>query len=107
MRLVSLLASLPLAVSAAGGSVVFGKVTVSGTPCGVAGSPGAVWVTDAANARLVQIDPSTNAVVKRVPTDRTPCELKYAAGSSWVATPSTPSRRRGSPRFRQAIRRTP
>src|SRR5436189_1417816 len=89
MRLVSLLASLPLAVSAAGGSVVSAKVAVSGTPCGVAGSPGAVWVTDAANARLVQIDPATNAVVKRVPTDRAPCELKYAAGSIWVVTQST------------------
>ena len=45
-----------------------------------AGSPGALWVTEASKAQLVQIDPATNAVVKRVPTDRTPCELKYAAG---------------------------
>ena len=41
------------------------KVAVPGTPCGVAGSPGAVWVTEASNARLVKIDPATNAVVAR------------------------------------------
>ena len=64
------------------------KVAVPGTPCGVAGSPGAVWVTEASNARLVKIDPATNAVVKSVPTDRTPCELRYAAGSIWVVKQS-------------------
>jgi streptogramin lyase len=88
VRLFSLLAALPLAVTAAGGSAVVAKVSVPGTPCGVAGSPGAVWVTDASNARLVKIDPATNAVVKSVPTDRTPCELKYASGSIWVVTQS-------------------
>ena len=86
--LVSLLATLPLAVAAAGGSTVVAKVAVPGTPCGVAGSPGAVWVTEASNARLVKIDPATNVVVKSVPTDRTPCELRYASGSIWVVTQS-------------------
>src|SRR6478609_5574280 len=88
VRLVSLLATLPLAVSAAGGSTIVAKVAVPGTPCGVAGSPGAVWVTEASNARLVKIDPATNTVVKSVPTDRTPCELKFASGSIWVVTQS-------------------
>src|SRR5215468_5624570 len=88
MRLVSLLVALPLAVSAAGGSGVVAKVPIAGNPCGVAGSPGAVWVTEASKGQLIRIDPATNAVTKRVPTDRTPCELKYAAGSIWVVTQS-------------------
>jgi DNA-binding beta-propeller fold protein YncE len=86
--LVSLLATLPLAVWVAGGSTIVAKVAVPGTPCGIAGSPGAVWVTEATNAKLVKIDPATNAVVKTVATDRTPCELKYASGSIWVVTQS-------------------
>src|SRR4051794_32061777 len=69
MRVVSLLATLPLVVTAAGGSGVVAKVAVPGTPCGVAGSPGAVWVTEASKGQLVRIDPATNAVTKRVPTD--------------------------------------
>jgi hypothetical protein len=44
-----LVALLPLVVATAGGSEVVAKVPVPGTPCGVAGSPGAVWVTDPLN----------------------------------------------------------
>ena len=64
------------------------KVPVPGTPCGVAGAAGAVWVTDATFGKLFKIDPAKGAVVKTVATDPTPCELKLAAGSLWVVTQS-------------------
>jgi streptogramin lyase len=79
---------LPLVGASAGGSGIAAKIAVPGTPCGVAGANGSVWVTDPLFARLVQIDPATNTVTKRVATDPTPCELKYAAGSLWVVTQS-------------------
>ena len=85
---VSLLAALPLAVLAASGSDVVGKVPVQGTPCGVAGAAGAVWVTEATFGKLLRIDPAKGAVVKTVATDPTPCELKLAAESLWVVTQS-------------------
>jgi streptogramin lyase len=84
MRVASLLATLAVA----GGSTVTAKVPIPGTPCGVAGAAGAVWVTDATFGKLLKIDPATNAVVKRYATDPTPCELRFAAGSLWVVTQS-------------------
>src|SRR5581483_6266058 len=82
-------APMPLILLAlAGGSTVTAKVAVPGSPCGVAGAPGAVWVTEATFGKLLKIDPATNTVVQRVATDPTPCELRYAAGSLWVVTQS-------------------
>ena len=88
MKAVLLLAALPLFAGAASGSSVSAKIQVPGTPCGVAGATGAVWVTDPQASRLLRIDPATNAVTKQVRTDTTPCELKYAVGSLWVVTQS-------------------
>jgi glutamine cyclotransferase len=54
---------------------------------GVAAGEGAVWVTDAASARLFQIDPATSAVTRRV--DLGPVESgepTAASGFVWVAT---------------------
>jgi DNA-binding beta-propeller fold protein YncE len=85
---VLLLLVLPLVAAAAGGSAVVAKVPVPGTPCGVAGAAGAVWVTDPLFGRLVRIDPASNTVTMKVATDPTPCELRSAAGSLWVITQS-------------------
>jgi streptogramin lyase len=67
---------------------VAAKVSVPGTPCGVAGAAGSVWVSDATFGKLLRIDPAKGTVVKRVSTDPTPCERKLAAGSLWVVTQS-------------------
>ena len=62
---------------------------IPGTPCGVAGAGGAVWVTDATFGKAL---PHRRGQGRRwwdgLPTDPTPCELKLAAGSLWVVTQS-------------------
>jgi hypothetical protein len=54
---------------------------------GVAVGEGAVWVAvawDPYTGEVVRIDPSTNAVVARIPTGGFTGELRVAAGSVWV-----------------------
>ena len=72
MKFVSLLAALPLAVTAAGGSEISAKVQVPGTPCGVGGTAGSVWVSDATFGKLFRIDAAKGIVAKTVPRRRDP-----------------------------------
>jgi streptogramin lyase len=80
------------AIVATPGTEVVAKLDLGGEPCGVVGAAGSVWVSDAAAARLLRIDPATNAVAGSIPVDRTPCELHTALGSIWVVTRSQGSR---------------
>jgi virginiamycin B lyase len=67
---------------------VVAKVDVGGSPCGVVGARGAVWVTDADGARLLRVDPRSGKVTDTYKTDPSPCELVFAHGSLWVVTQS-------------------
>jgi len=69
-------------------SPVVARVTTGGSPCGIAGTPGAVWVTDAEAGELLRLDPATNAVTGRFRVHATPCELRLAKGSLLVVTQS-------------------
>jgi virginiamycin B lyase len=69
-------------------SEVITKVDVGGQPCGVVGAEGAVWVSDAEQARVVRIDPTAGKVTATVDVDETPCEMTFAEGSIWVVTQS-------------------
>jgi YVTN family beta-propeller protein len=69
-------------------SEVAAKVDVGGQPCGVVGAEGAVWVSDAEQARVVRIDPAAGKVTATVDVDETPCEMTFAEGSIWVVTQS-------------------
>jgi streptogramin lyase len=64
------------------------SVHVGGSPCGVAEAAGAAWVTDAADARLLRIDPATLEVEVKATLDPTPCELTFAFGALWIVTQS-------------------
>jgi DNA-binding beta-propeller fold protein YncE len=64
------------------------KAQVGGSPCGVAGTAGAIWVSDAAGARLLRLDPATGKVVGRTPLDDSPCAITVAYGSLWIVTQS-------------------
>jgi YVTN family beta-propeller protein len=69
-------------------SEVTARVDVGGQPCGVVGAEGTVWVSDAAQARVVRIDPAAGKVTATVDVDETPCEMTFAEGSIWVVTQS-------------------
>jgi streptogramin lyase len=68
-------------------AVVANTITIGGKPCGVAGTPDAVWVSDFEQAALVRIDRATLAL-SRVDVPAFPCELTYARGALWVTTRS-------------------
>jgi YVTN family beta-propeller protein len=61
---------------------------VGAAPCGIAVAAGSVWVSDAAEATLYRIDPSTGAATKAAELDPSPCEITVAFGSLWVVTQS-------------------
>lgn len=68
-------------------AVVTEKISLGGQPCGVAGTPDAVWVSDYAGAALIRIDRASGER-STVAIPASPCELTYARGSLWVTTRS-------------------
>lgn len=64
------------------------KARVGGSPCGVASTAGAVWVSDADGAQLIRLNPTTGKVVARTALDSTPCAITVAYGSLWIVTQS-------------------
>lgn len=64
------------------------KITTGGQPCGVASAGGSVWISDAADGRLLRLDPATHAVTVADTLDATPCEMTEAFGALWVTTQS-------------------
>jgi virginiamycin B lyase len=61
---------------------------VGAAPCGITDAEGSVWVSDAAEAVLYRVDPSTGAATKATDLDTSPCEITVAFGSLWVVTQS-------------------
>ena len=81
-------ASAPLVVARTGGLaeiVVDGETGTSFPPGDVAAGAGAVWVTDELGDRLVEIDPTTNRITRRIPVGRGAGGVAVGAGSVWVA----------------------
>jgi peptide/nickel transport system substrate-binding protein len=60
-------------------------IAVGGSPAGVAVSPSAVWVANAADGTVSRIDPSANRVVDTVAVGNGPSGVAYGAGKVWVA----------------------
>lgn len=56
--------------------------------CSVAFEAGAAWATVFSSNEVVRIDPATNAVTHRIPTDGGPCGITAGAGALWVMTNS-------------------
>ena len=54
-------------------------------PSDVAVGEGAVWVTDSLHDTVVEIDPSRNRIVRRVPVGRDPIAVAVGSGAVWVA----------------------
>jgi virginiamycin B lyase len=67
-------------------SAVTGRFRVGGNPCGLVGSGGSVWVTDAKEHRLIELDGRSGKVLHSFDLDPQPCELVSAGGALWVVT---------------------
>jgi len=72
------------AVLALGGSSVVGTVATGGNPCGVAGAAGFVWVTDAASAELLKIDPLDGSAFAVRDPDGAERVREVVGGEVWV-----------------------
>ena len=59
-------------------------VTGVGRPNGVAYGAGAVWVTDSAGNKVLQVDPAGH-VIDRIPVGRGPAGVTVGGGEVWVA----------------------
>ena len=59
-------------------------VTGVGRPNGVAYGAGAVWVTDSADNKVLQVDPAGH-VIDRIPVGRGPAGVTVGGGEVWVA----------------------
>ena len=54
-------------------------------PSDVAVGEGGVWVTDSLHDTVIEIDPSRNRIVRRVPVGRDPIAVAVGSGAVWVA----------------------
>jgi streptogramin lyase len=91
------------AVCAAAGPTPIAKVSVGAQSGMVLPASGWVWTTDLALGRVVRINPTTNAVVRRIPFASRPFGLAYGAGSVWVADRSLNTLGRINPRTNRVI----
>jgi DNA-binding SARP family transcriptional activator/ABC-type transport system substrate-binding protein len=56
-----------------------------GRPAGMAAGAGALWVSDAANDRVLRLDPQTHRIEDRIPVGRNPSGIVASSRSVWVA----------------------
>ena len=79
-----------------------------GTESGmVLSAAGSVWSSDLLLARVVRIDPATNAVVRRIPFAARPFGIAYGAGSLWVGDRSVNVLGRIDPRENKVVKKIP
>jgi YVTN family beta-propeller protein len=71
------------------------NVPTGGTPGNLAFADGALWVSDEARGRILQVDPQQNKVVDTVETGNRPEGLAAAAGHLWFAVQASGGRHRG------------
>jgi streptogramin lyase len=69
----------------------------------VLSAAGSIWSSDLLLARVVRIDPLTNAVVRRIPFAARPFGIAYGAGSVWIADRSVNVLGRIDPRTNRVV----
>ena len=80
-------------------------IRVGGESGMVLSAAGSIWSSDLLLARVVRIDPGTNAVVRRIPFAARPFGIAYGAGSVWVADRSVNVLGRIDPRTNKVIKK--
>jgi peptide/nickel transport system substrate-binding protein len=82
------------ATDARANAIIFvdaGKLTpvaqeeTGGRPVGMAVGAGALWVSDAANDRVLRLDPQSHRIEDRIPVGRNPSGIAASSRSVWVA----------------------
>ena len=69
---------------------VTAMIDVGRKPVAVAVGRGFVWVANAGDESVTQVDPGTNEVVESYPVDGTPADIEFAGGYVWVAIDDQP-----------------
>lgn len=69
---------------------VTAMIDVGRKPVAVAVGRGFVWVANAGDESVTQVDPGTNEVVDSYPVDGTPADIEFAGGYVWVAIDDQP-----------------
>jgi peptide/nickel transport system substrate-binding protein len=69
----------------AGRATMVAQEDTGGRPAGVSIGAGSVWVSDAANDRLLRLDPQTHRVVDRIPVGHSPSAIVANTQGVWVA----------------------
>jgi DNA-binding SARP family transcriptional activator/ABC-type transport system substrate-binding protein len=57
----------------------------AGRPAGMAAGAGSLWVSDAANDRVLRLDPQTHRIEDRIPVGRDPSGIAASSRGVWVA----------------------
>ena len=65
-------------------------IPVGKRPAGLATGGGSLWVANAGERTISEIDPRTNTVVNTIPTRYFPHSLVYGHGFLWVSLYSEP-----------------
>jgi YVTN family beta-propeller protein len=63
-----------------------GRVTVGGSPRGIASAAGLLWVSISDQDEIVVVDPSSSRVVTRIRVPKNPREVRSGEGGVWVSS---------------------
>jgi outer membrane protein assembly factor BamB len=67
---------------------ILAEIPVDGSPCFLAEAGGHVWVTAFDGNELIEIDPTTNEVVRTYRMPGGPCGMAERDGTLWIETPN-------------------
>jgi outer membrane protein assembly factor BamB len=70
---------------------ILAEISVDGSPCFLAEAGGHVWVTAFDGNELIEIDPTTNRVVRTYRMPGGPCGMAERDGTLWIETPNAGS----------------
>lgn len=81
---------IPIATGTPLGDRLLATMTVDLSPCAMAADKNAVWITSGANKLVDRVDPTTNTIAAKIPTNGSPCGIAIGPdGRVWVAVLGT------------------
>ena len=86
---------------------VVARITTGKGPCSENGGLGYLWVSNAGDASIARIDPSTNKVTGRVKVGKGPCGIAISDDALWIDGYGTNTLERVDPATLQVVARIP